>query len=107
MWLYSPSASPDVWRPDDCEPRLWISSPVSVTIDSSTSIPYWAPLGESLERRVEVLEERTIRACRRWANCGDEQAIGVHLKWIALKKRAQLAPELVAAVRVPTPCTPR
>ena len=21
MWLYSPSASPDVWRPDDCEPR--------------------------------------------------------------------------------------
>ena len=21
MWLYSPSASPAVWRPDDCEPR--------------------------------------------------------------------------------------
>ena len=35
------------------------------------------------------------------------QAIGVHLKWIALKKTARLASEVVAAVRVPTPCTPR
>ena len=33
--------------------------------------------------------------------------IGVHLKWIALKKRGELASEVVAAVRVPTPCTPR
>ena len=88
-------------------PCLWISSPVSVTIDSSTSIPYWAPLGESLERRVEELEERTIWE---WgAIAATMQAIGVHVKWIALKKTARLASEVVAAaaVRVPTPCTPR
>ena len=41
-------------------PCLWISAPVSSTIDSSTSTAYWTPLRESLERRVEELEERTI-----------------------------------------------
>ena len=87
---------------------MWISSPVSVTIDSSTSIPYWAPPGESLERRVEELEERTIWEWRRRVNCGDDAGVGVHLKWIALKKRrVPRLREVVAAVRVPTPCTPR
>ena len=49
---------------------MWISSPVSVTIDASTSIPYWAPLGESLERRVEELDERTIVDVQATGECG-------------------------------------
>ena len=54
MWLYSPSASPDVWRPDDCEPRpeLCIDDrdpPASADVALSTCT---SPMSTAVEQRV-------------------------------------------------------